>query len=295
MVSFLYHVFAIVFCLLPCCLCRIWFRTNIYLTADPFELDIHSNQRPEDAVDDFLLLKKDFIKEKAVVYDQIINYVCPHTFGQNIIGYVVISCDNKPPTEVLAIVNLNSFGLGDREVQIRSNYTNDYYVEMICWDKNCSDELKVSIDKKLTETLAEVALSHATKQFESDNYFIVLGLIKPNDIEQSTNKKLELLNAIQDSDIKKAFKSLAIQYHPDKNIKKEKWAAEIFKNISTAYELLINKETRKQHQYYIIHGKYESEVPVPPTQSTFSFNGWNIQFNNENGGFGGGFTFSFNF
>ena len=279
--------------------CKIWFQTNVYLTAEPFDLVIHSNQRPEDAVDDFLILKNAYIQDKAVVYEQIINYVCPHTFiHQEIPDIIVLPCDNNPPNKVLTSFHMDEFGINKRQIiQLRANYSNDFYIEMICWDKNCSIEMKELINQKITEVLERLVLSQISSQFESDNYYIVLGLIKYEEFKliEQIPKKMEILNSFQDIDIKKAFKTLAIQYHPDKNIKKEKWASEIFKNISTAYELLINKETRKAHQHFILYGKYENEVPVAPTQSTFSFNGWNIQFNNDNGGFGGGFTFSFNF
>ena len=54
-------------------------------------------------------------------------------------------------------------------------------------------------------------------------------------------KELGLENNASDSEIKKAYKKLAMQYHPDKNINDEQ-AEEKFKKISEAYQVLSDKE-----------------------------------------------------
>jgi curved DNA-binding protein CbpA len=50
-----------------------------------------------------------------------------------------------------------------------------------------------------------------------------------------------------DEDIRKAFRKLAFQHHPDKNIGHEKEAAEKFKDINEAYAVLCEKEKRRQY------------------------------------------------
>jgi DnaJ-class molecular chaperone len=50
-----------------------------------------------------------------------------------------------------------------------------------------------------------------------------------------------------DEDIKKAFRKLAFQYHPDKNIGHEKAAEEKFKDINEAYCILSDPEKRQRY------------------------------------------------
>jgi DnaJ-class molecular chaperone len=50
-----------------------------------------------------------------------------------------------------------------------------------------------------------------------------------------------------DEDIKKAFRKLAFQYHPDKNIGHEKEAEEQFKDINEAFGVLSDKFKRQQY------------------------------------------------
>ena len=49
--------------------------------------------------------------------------------------------------------------------------------------------------------------------------------------------------------IKKAYRKLALKYHPDKN-KGSKEAEEKFKTISEAYAVLSDKEKRQQYDMY---------------------------------------------
>jgi curved DNA-binding protein CbpA len=57
---------------------------------------------------------------------------------------------------------------------------------------------------------------------------------------------LEIKPNASEIEIKKAYHRLAIKYHPDKN--KSKDATEKFQKINSAYEILINPETRLEYQ-----------------------------------------------
>jgi curved DNA-binding protein len=53
-----------------------------------------------------------------------------------------------------------------------------------------------------------------------------------------------------DADIKKAYRRLAMKYHPDRNPGKEKEATEKFKEINEAYGVLGDPEKRQQYDQY---------------------------------------------
>ncbi len=60
-------------------------------------------------------------------------------------------------------------------------------------------------------------------------------------------KTLGVPEDASDEDIRKAFRKLAFQYHPDKNIGHEKEAEEKFKDINEAYGVLSDKAKRQQY------------------------------------------------
>jgi len=61
---------------------------------------------------------------------------------------------------------------------------------------------------------------------------------------------LGVQNSADESEIKKAYRKLATQWHPDKNPKNVEEATEKFKEISQAYNILIDKENRKKYDRY---------------------------------------------
>jgi len=62
---------------------------------------------------------------------------------------------------------------------------------------------------------------------------------------KSLYKTLEITETASEAEIKKAYRKLARQYHPDVN--KEASAEEKFKEINSAYEILSDKEKKRQY------------------------------------------------
>ena len=75
-------------------------------------------------------------------------------------------------------------------------------------------------------------------------------------------------NATNDK-IKKAYRKLAMQYHPDRNPKKEEWANEKFKEINEAYAILGDPEKRSQYDQFGTIGDIGDIFGSPSTRGTF--------------------------
>lgn len=78
-----------------------------------------------------------------------------------------------------------------------------------------------------------------------------------------------------DKEIKKAYRKLAVKYHPDKNPSAEEEAEEKFKKLSEAYTVLTDPQKRKVYDRYGEEGLK------------------NMEQGNGGGSRGGGFSFSF--
>lgn len=89
-----------------------------------------------------------------------------------------------------------------------------------------------------------------------------------------------------DADIKKAYRKLAIKWHPDKNPDNKKMAEEKFKEIAEAYSVLSNKDKRANYD------RFGFDTPqMGPGGSNFGdFEGFG-DFRGF-GGFGQGFSFN---
>jgi curved DNA-binding protein len=72
-----------------------------------------------------------------------------------------------------------------------------------------------------------------------------------------------------DGEIKKAYRKLAMQYHPDRNPGKEKWANEKFKEINEAYGVLGDPQKRKQYDQFGTVGNIGDIFGSPFTTTTF--------------------------
>jgi len=72
-----------------------------------------------------------------------------------------------------------------------------------------------------------------------------------------------------DGEIKKAYRKLAMQYHPDRNPGKEEWANEKFKEINEAYGALGDPQKRKQYDQFGTVGDIGDIFSSPFTTTTF--------------------------
>jgi curved DNA-binding protein len=72
-----------------------------------------------------------------------------------------------------------------------------------------------------------------------------------------------------DAEIKKAYRKLAMQYHPDRNPGKEKWANDKFKEINEAYGVLGDPQKRKQYDQFGTVGGIGDIFGSPFTRTTF--------------------------
>lgn len=72
-----------------------------------------------------------------------------------------------------------------------------------------------------------------------------------------------------DAEIKKAYRKLAMRYHPDRNPGREKWANERFKEINEAYGVLGDPQKRKQYDQFGTVGGIGDVFSSPFTRTTF--------------------------
>jgi len=108
-----------------------------------------------------------------------------------------------------------------------------------------------------------------------------------------TNKRcfyevLQVSKTATNDEVKKAYKKLAIKWHPDKNPGREKEAEEKFKEIAEAYSVLTDPHKRQKYDRY---GTVDFDN-VQSDRGDFEF-GFNMGNRQRNFGSGGSFGFSF--
>ena len=94
-----------------------------------------------------------------------------------------------------------------------------------------------------------------------------------------------------EDEIKKAYRKLAMQFHPDRNPGKEDWANEKFKEINEAFGVIGNPEKRAQYDQFGTAGDIGDVFGNRATQSTFEdvmrdFGGAGLRFDFLDGVFG---------
>jgi curved DNA-binding protein len=72
-----------------------------------------------------------------------------------------------------------------------------------------------------------------------------------------------------DEEIKKAYRKLAMQCHPDRNPGKEQWANDKFKEINEAYGVLGDPQKRRQYDEFGTVGNIGDIFGSPFTRTTF--------------------------
>lgn len=105
----------------------------------------------------------------------------------------------------------------------------------------------------------------------SENLYDILG------INKSANNE----------EIKKAYKKLAMKWHPDRNLSNPEIAAQKFKKISDAYSILSDNKKKKNYDNFGFMNDNNSEVNPEDifknafnSKSNFSFNHFNNDFDN---------------
>ena len=80
---------------------------------------------------------------------------------------------------------------------------------------------------------------------------------------------LDISRNATEQQIKKAYRKLAMQYHPDRNPGNEKWANEKFKEVNEAFSVLGDPEKRKQYDQFGTVGSAGDMFRSGYTRTTF--------------------------
>ena len=80
---------------------------------------------------------------------------------------------------------------------------------------------------------------------------------------------LDLPRNATNEQIKKAYRKLAMQYHPDRNPGEEQWANEKFKDINEAFSVLGDPDKRRQYDQFGTVGAAGDISDSPFTRTTF--------------------------
>lgn len=127
----------------------------------------------------------------------------------------------------------------------------------------------------------EIPVAQAAERYKAES--------KPQDKPQDFYKILEVKRTASEKELKKAYRKLALKWHPDKNPDDVEGSTKKFAAISEAYEVLSDPAKRR---VYDQTGSVPGQNGVPPEGSGFP--GGGTGFNFGGGGFpgaGSGFNF----
>jgi curved DNA-binding protein len=82
-------------------------------------------------------------------------------------------------------------------------------------------------------------------------------------------RMLDLTSSASTDEIKKAYRKLAMQYHPDRNHGKEEWANDKIKEINEAFSVLGDPEKRRQYDHFGAAGNIGDIFGSPAGRTTF--------------------------
>ena len=119
---------------------------------------------------------------------------------------------------------------------------------------------------------------------------------KKSDDEKDYYKILGIKKDATDAEVKKAYRKLALKWHPDKNPNNREEAEEKFKKINEAYSVLSDKNKRRQYDrggdFTFDFGSFNADDIF---KDFFGDKDPFADFFNDNDGFGGGFHFGASF
>ncbi|XP_068644163.1 dnaJ protein P58IPK homolog B-like [Aristolochia californica] len=105
-------------------------------------------------------------------------------------------------------------------------------------------------------------------------------------------KILGISKTASSAEIKRAYKKLALQWHPDKNVDKREEAEAMFQEIAAAYEVLGDEDKRVRYD----RGEDIDEMGMGTSGggfNPFGGGGYTFHFEGGGGGFPGGYGFDF--
>ena len=163
-------------------LCALFFAhtnsmTYYHMSIGEKSLAVYSQQRPEDAVDDFMLQHKEEFSEQGITYEHILPSVC-QILSTDAVGSVEFIPCSGVPSPILTSIDFSELSTEITTIHIREGYNIDFYVAIICLFSKCdgNEEKTTYISNKIIDNLATISHSY------NNIYNIKIGAISRNEI-----------------------------------------------------------------------------------------------------------------